>query len=467
MLLIFLGGRKKTTAAAIVLILLTVAIVWCTVTLTRKTFYQGIYIENIDVSGMRKPEAKEIIESQIIDKYSGQNIVLKSGNNKWETTLKSISFRLLIDDTLDAAYKIGRTGSIFKRLYEVIKLRTNNVYLTAKPDFDRNRLVKLLINIKKQIDQEPKSASIKFENGKIVIDKEITGLELDIEANLKLIENCILLRNFQQLNLQTIEKKPKILYDEIKEIKYELSSFFTKFNTGDVNRSHNIKLACERINGKILMPGEILSMNMELGPRTLENGFKEAPVILKDELVQGTGGGICQVTTTLYVAVLKSLLEVVERTPHSMPLTYVSAGQDATIAEGTIDFKFRNKKVYGNLDNDYPVCIYAGVEGNKIIVKIFGRDYNKDYIVKLKSEILEAYEDNDVEYIIDDSIPDGEQLVLRKPRKGLKVVVYREVYSINGELLDREEVSRDVYKPVKAQIKVNSNYFIQARRFIN
>jgi len=110
------------------------------------------------------------------------------------------------------------------------------------------------------------------------------------------------------------------MYKDISHIEEVISSFSTVFNSANVNRSHNIKLACERINNTVLLPGETFSMDASLGSRTKENGYKDAPVIVKGRLIEGVGGGVCQVTSTLYVAVLKAKLEVVERVKHSMPL---------------------------------------------------------------------------------------------------------------------------------------------------
>jgi len=172
------------------------------------------------------------------------------------------------------------------------------------------------------------------------------------------------------------------MYKDISHIEEVISSFSTVFNSANVNRSHNIKLACERINNTVLLPGETFSMDASLGSRTKENGYKDAPVIVKGRLIEGVGGGVCQVTSTLYVAVLKAKLEVVERVKHSMPLGYVEPGQDATISEGYIDFKFRN-------NTDRACLISASVVGNRIDIKLLGAKRNSNYDVRLKSVVVE------------------------------------------------------------------------------
>ena len=287
---------------------------------------------------------------------------------------------------------------------------------------------------------------------KLSIKKETIGRKLDVDTNQKLIEDYIVKRLSGEIKLRVDEKIPKIRYENIKDIKDVLASFSTMFSRHHPDRCHNIELACKKLNGTILAAGEVFSMDKALGPRTVENGYKEAPIILKNELIPGAGGGVCQVTTTLYGAVLRTDLEVVERKHHSMPLGYVEPGQDATISEGYIDFKFKNSR-------DYPICINAFVEDNRLVIRVYGKKNSNDHLVKIKSEIVEEIFPETEEYIIDDSVPDGEVVYEREAKLGLKVIVYREIYNRQGKLLDVEKISEDVYMPVRAKIKVNKNYY--------
>lgn len=195
-------------------------------------------------------------------------------------------------------------------------------------------------------------------------------------------------------------------------------------------------------------------MDASLGTRTKENGYKDAPVIVKGKLIEGVGGGVCQVTTTLYVAVLEAKLEIVERVNHSIPLGYVAAGQDATISEGYIDFKFINNK-------DYPFLISASVEGSRVVIRLLGKRDAARNKVKLRSVITEYLNPPKDEIIIDDTLPAGTAEVERKPVRGLKVVVFRETYDENNRLIEKEKISEDVYQPVRGRIRVSSDYSAQ------
>lgn len=454
MLLGFLVWKKKLiipgSALAAVLIAL---IIWAAALLTQKTFYKGVLVEGIDLSGLNIIEARTLIENSLNEKYRGQTITLQYKDRVWTLKFNDISYKFLTGEALEKAYMAGRTGSIFNRLYRMLDMTFNNVSIACEADFDRSKLKSILSDIKKQVDKKEEDASIIFKNGNIQINKEVIGALLDIDTNLRIIENQVLKRNYHNIELSVKEMIPRVVYDDIKDLKHFISSFSTIFNAGDINRSDNIRLASERINNTLLLPGDIFSMDKALGPRTAENGYKEAPVIYKNELIKGPGGGVCQVTTTLYGAVLRAKVEVLERTPHSLPLGYVQPGQDATIAEAAIDFKIQNSY-------NYPIAILSEVKGNRLIIKILGKKSSEDYIIKIKSEIIEEYFIDEEDVTIDNSIPDGQKVVVQKARSGFKVVVYRDIYSKNGELLDREKISEDVYKPQKAQVKVNEDYYM-------
>jgi vancomycin resistance protein YoaR len=208
----------------------------------------------------------------------------------------------------------------------------------------------------------------------------------------------------------------------------------------------------KKINNFLLKPGEEFSMNLALGPRTMQNGYMQAPIILKDTMVQGTGGGVCQVVSTLYNSVLISRLKVTHRVNHSIPLGYVPPGQDATISEGYIDFKFQNNR-------DYTICVVSEVVDNTVTVKIIGRKRDDDPYVILKPVVLAEYDAPEPEYIIDNTLSNNETKIISEEKKGLRVILFRETYDIYGDLLNKEKISEDFYRPVRAKVAVNKDTY--------
>jgi putative cell wall-binding protein len=159
--------------------------------------------------------------------------------------------------------------------------------------------------------------------------------------------------------------KPVRLYLTV--VRGPLSEYTTYFDSGMVNRSDNIRLAAEALNGHTLSPGDLFSFNQSVGRRTAEAGYKEAPIIMGEEFVPGVGGGVCQVSTTLYNAAVLADLEIVERHHHTLPVAYVPAGQDATVSYPALDLKFRNTL-------DVYIVIRSSVEGNTLTFQLYERD---------------------------------------------------------------------------------------------
>ncbi|OPZ83309.1 MAG: Vancomycin B-type resistance protein VanW [Firmicutes bacterium ADurb.Bin419] len=336
----------------------------------------------------------------------------------------------------------------------VYKVRGQSVNIIIAPKFDRKKLRNILEGIKNEIDQKEIDASAIFNNGTVKFDKEVVGKKIDIDKNLDMIENILMERNFSPIELMVDNIFPRIQYHQISVIDKVISSFSTSFNAQKTDRSYNIKLACERINNKLLLPGDEFSMDKMLGSRSISNGYRNAPVIIKGKYLEGVGGGVCQVTTTLYVAVLKSKFEVVERKPHSMPLGYADPGQDATISEGYIDFKFRNNK-------EYPVLISAQVSGSSIVIKIVGKKDDSLKNVRLKSVVVkEILPEKDI-VLVDPTVPEGQVVVDKSAVTGRKVVVYRETYDENNKIIEREKISEDIYQAVRGVIRVSPNYYRQ------
>ena len=193
-----------------------------------------------------------------------------------------------------------------------------------------------------------------------------------------------------------------------------LSTFSTNYSTRDADRTTNLRLAANKINGTVLMPGETFSYNQVVGARTIAAGYKEAPIYVSGEVVDGLGGGICQITSTLYNAVIYANLEIVERSNHQFVPSYVSASRDATVVYGSIDFKFKNNR-------NYPIKLVCSVSGGVANFQIFGMKTPDDYEVEISS-----YQTGTT-----------------------ATAIYSEAYKIlkkNGQVVSRELLSKDTYK---------------------
>lgn len=217
-----------------------------------------------------------------------------------------------------------------------------------------------------------------------------------------------------------------------------LGTYSTTFSTRNVNRSTNIRLATQKINGTVIMPGETFSYNQVVGKRTAAAGFKSAAVYSGGEVTTGIGGGICQVSSTLYNSVLLANLEIVERYNHGFNTGYVPVGRDATVSWGGPDFKFKNTR-------NYPVKIIATVSGGTISVQVFGLKSDNEYEVEIQSYVTQYIKYKTIQKQ-DATLAKGTTKVIQNGSNGCKSVAYR-ILKQNGEVVSKTLLSRDTYNP--------------------
>ena len=223
-----------------------------------------------------------------------------------------------------------------------------------------------------------------------------------------------------------------------------LVTYTTYFNSSNSNRSKNIKVAAQKINGKLLKPGEVFSFNNVVGPRTKKNGFKEAIEIVNNEFVTGVGGGVCQVSSTLYNSVLFTGLKIIDRKNHSRPVNYVPLGRGATVYYGLIDFKFKN-----NFSN--PIMIMAKVVDNQLTITLLGTDPGIDVkVVTSSPQIL----DPEIIKKSDNNLNEGTKKIIQSGKVGYKVTTRRIIKS-GSTIIKDQLISEDVYPPINKIIKIN------------
>lgn len=293
-----------------------------------------------------------------------------------------------------------------------------------------------------EIYTEPKDAYFELEPFKIY--PEVNGIDLQI--GLEEAKKQILAEEKEEyrflLNITPAQKTIKDLGTEA--FPYLISSFTTKYDASNVNRSKNLAIAAEKINGVVLMPEETFSFNKVVGKRTVEEGYKDAKIYVDGGVTEGLAGGICQISSTLYNAVLLANLDIVERKNHSFTTSYVPAGRDATVVYGTIDFQFKNSR-------NYPIKIEASVSGGIAEFKIYGIAEETEYEVKIIPKTTQSIPYT-TEYIQDATLAPGQQIIVQAGHSGYKVTTYKELRQ-NGKVVSRELLSNDTYKAMKAIIR--------------
>lgn len=226
--------------------------------------------------------------------------------------------------------------------------------------------------------QDPVDAYFTVEDNKVNIVDASTGRYIDKDESAALLQNVT--EGGEPVEIPYYIAYPSITSEDLnsKLFANTMASYSTSFASSTANRASNVARAASLINGKVLAPGEVFSFNDTVGKRTVANGFSTAPEYVNGKTVEGIGGGTCQVSSTLYNAVLYADLEVVTRTNHMFTVSYVPNGQDATVADGGPDFKFRN-------NTDYPVKISAYTSGGQLTVSIIGTNWEPDHEVKINN----------------------------------------------------------------------------------
>lgn len=350
--------------------------------------YPGISVNSIDLSGKTVEEAKSIINSECSDKLLDKDLIVKAGDKEFNYKYSDIEAQYDIEKALDEAISQNKDLGVFEQ-NKIIKGKTeskNNIELDFT--YNEEKLVELEEDIKSNVNVEAQNATLHFNGGSFSITPDVVGYELNEEGiNDKFkeaINDSIDSESIVELEVNATEAY--ITQAALSKITGRMSFFETAFNKGyDTGRDYNLSVAASQVNGTLLMPGETFSYAQKT--KAVEDQYVDAMVIgANNEYIPGNAGGICQVSTTLYNAVMGANIRSTERHNHSIASGYVSPGLDATVAWGYLDYKFTNTY-------DFPIYIYAGVSGNQVQVAIYGDPSalgGKTYAMTSEVEVNEA-----------------------------------------------------------------------------
>lgn len=412
--------------------------------------YSGVSVQGIQLGGKTINDVYNILaeENEKVGLYKIY-LHLPDGKSIKEINFKEMGIEVDKSKIWEEAFAQGRSGSWFDKLKVKWYLKRKGVKLPLYLTINQRKAKIVLEEVGKPWYIPPQDAQFAITaNDKVVINKEIIGEQIALEEALFSLAKMLLMNQEEDIHLYLdIEKiQPKMVQEDLEGYRITtcLSSFSTWFNSANVNRTNNIKLAVKKLDLILLAPKEVFSFNKVVGPRTKERGYDEADIIQNNSLVPGVGGGICQVSSTLYNAVLLADLEVVERYPHSLIINYVPPGLDATVVYGSRDFSFSN-------NTEGYLLIKVAVSQGKVICKIFGQPESKKKVV-LKTFLERQIEPSTI-YQEDPLVPSGNYILEREGVPGRIVRVERQVFDHNGVLLRTEVISKDIYPPVDKVIR--------------
>lgn len=402
----------------------------------------GIYVNDMDLSGMTTQEARKEVVAYV-NSFGDTEITLNAvEGGTIVTTASELGLKWGNETILEEAANFGRDGDILRCYKELKDLEYKNKVYKVKFDFDRDKIRTLIEENAQQYDQEAVNATlVKTEEGFDITEGQ-SGIKVDTSASADAVYDY-LTESWDgtscEIDLVIAVEEPKGSAEDLAKVKDVLGTFTTSYSTSGSSRSANVANGCSLINGTTLYPGDEFSAYEAVSPFTEANGYYMAGSYLNGQVVDSLGGGICQVSTTLYNAVLLSELEVTERYNHSMIVTYVDPSADAAIAESSgKDFKFKN-----NLD--YPVYIEGTTTPEKeITFTIYGvetRDSGRE--VSYESVVLERIQPDTEVIYTDESRPVG-YCVVQSAHVGYKAQLWKVVRE-NGEEVSREQINSSTY----------------------
>ncbi len=415
----------------------------------------GVYIGTVNVSGMTADQAMDAVEAHI-EELKARNLTLDAiDGNQVTLTVGELGLLWGNPEAAKDAVALGKKGNVIQRYKALQDLRHENYVFELDYHLDKELIRQLLTEQCSQFNAEAKDAELVKTEAGFSVTPGTAGYVLDEEASLNKIYDYLTKEwNLEDAQIELVGKvaEPRGTEEELAQVKDVLGTFSTNFSSSGSNRSANVANGCNLIAGTTLYPGDEFSTYAAVSPFSKDNGYFMAGSYLNGQVVDSLGGGICQVSTTLYNAVLLAELDVTERHNHSMIVSYVDPSADAAIAESAgKDFKFVN-------NTQYPIYIDGYVVGKDITFTIYGvetRPANRQ--VKYESNVLSVIRpESDVIYT-DVAMPIG-KVVSQSAHIGYKAELWK-VVTENGAEVSREQINSSSYKmvPRTATVGLSTN----------
>lgn len=402
----------------------------------------GVFVENIDLSGMTREQAQQAVQTYIDSKVE-RSLEVDVNGKKVTTSLADIGFQCEENDYIEQAMQVGKASNPITNYATIKDVQTNHIVYDLSFTYSEKKLMSF---IKKKCIKKctkAKNAEIKMEDGVLVYTEAKDGVTVDAETTLESIKKALKEQEQQQVITASAEIKiqePKVTMEMASRCKDKIGTFRTAFNAGNVSRSKNLANAARLINGTVIYPGETFSVHDTISPLTEDNGYYAAPSYNNGKVEDSIGGGVCQVSTTLYNAILYAELEIIERSPHSMVVSYVKPSMDAAIAGDYKDFKFRN-------NTEVPIYIEGGTYSGTIYFNVYGeetRDEGRE--ISFESETVETMQPGADKIIYDKTKPVGFSQVTQEAHIGYKAVLWK-IVKENGKT-KKTQVNASTYQAV-------------------
>lgn len=406
---------------------------------SRQTFYDGTSVDGVNVSGMTLQQALKYWEQEVEPAYRQAAAVLDDGT---QVTAEQLGYASNYAQVLSIAWNAGRSGSLVERYRHIEAASAQpTAYEVNRTLYDDALVRQYAADVAAQIDTQPQDARLKMFNTETYsfeFEPEQSGRVLDQDALTADVE-AALSAGGGSVNLQIETIAPEVTQENVAAQYGMISYAVTNASSSSSNRLSNIRLVLSMINGICLEPGESFSFNQTVGQRTTERGFKTATAYSGGKVTEEVGGGICQVSTTLFNAVVKADLKVDERHSHSLTVSYVDLGKDAAVDWGNKDLRFTNT----SSDRVY-ICCYL-TEDKRVRVGVFGKLLEDGVSITLEG-VKTGTIDYNTEYQMNFTLFTGQTRVTQNGKKGYTATTYKIWWDANGNELRRSELCKSTYQ---------------------
>ncbi len=451
---------KKRLAGSVVTMAVVILVVFAAIAgsafmagaslFNNEIFPEGAKVDGIDLSGMTYNDAFARVAAKREEELESVSIKLDYAGEEIEFTAKELGLSYNIDFALSGAYYIRPDGGDFMdelvHNIETVFLPKPAVERQTKLAYDTEAIKKIVEEALRPLDTEPKDARVAAvafnkDGAAFTYEKEIPGKRAHVEEAAQAVLDSlegVAGGDASAINVAYDEISATVTEHKLRANTVLISEYTTELNDNE-NRNVNIELMCKAVDGFAIAPGGTMSVNALSGRRTAEKGYMSAPAIIDGAIEDEIGGGICQLSGTLYNAALLADLEVIERKRHSYPSEYLPVGLDSTLDWNDKDLKIKNV-------TDYPVYVSANIDRaeNKVTVKLYGKPLPEGASIEILPQVIKEIDPPGQTILIKHSIPAGERRVVQKAVHGYEVKVYRNRYD-DDELVYSELISHDFY----------------------
>jgi vancomycin resistance protein YoaR len=399
----------------------------------------GILVNNTDISTLSKGKLKQLLGNGKLN-TDDKLVTIKSADGSYSIDYGFSDFDVVydVDGTLQSASEFAKDTTSDNWWREYKALEGGNVNFDVI-HYNKSKLNSSLKAIAKEIEVPSTDATAKIEDGKFVVTPSSIGYTIDSNTIFTSVDKLIKERNFgQDVVFQVSEVKPKFDESNFSEIDNIIGSCSSEYNNDDENRVQNLRNACEKINGVIVYPDEEFSTNEHFIPFTEKNGWREAGTIVAGKIEDSIGGGMCQVSSALYDALLEAEVQITQRSPHSMKVNYSEYGMDAALAGDYKDLCFKN-------DTGAPIYIDAYLTRSNVVINIYGKEiHDSGRRIEFESKLIDTVEPGDPIITYDSTLPEGTEQITTYALNGRTYELYKKIYE-NGELVDTVKVNTSTY----------------------